>query len=184
MISKILPKFTRHLGKPQGLERVVRKLTPSERFSRLDHFALRLDDFSVKVRPRSNVGWQLYCFGNYETALGALMLEHISVGAVCLEIGANIGWHTLLLSRLVGISGAVHAIEPNPSVLIDLREHIAMNRANNVTVWPIAVSDRSGAARFNAPDAGAAGAGEGYLTSDKMGNSHPELIEVRMETVD
>ena len=184
MLSTVIPFITRRLGKPKGLERLVRKFTPSERFSRQDYLSLHLDGFAVKVRPASHVGWHLFCFGNYETSLRTLMREHVTEGAICLEIGANIGWHTLLLSRLVGSTGAVHAFEPNPSVLVDLRNHLKVNRATNVTLWPMALSDRTGVARFNAPDAGSLGAGDGHLTSGERGDAAPGEIEVKMDTVD
>jgi FkbM family methyltransferase len=59
-----------------------------------------------------------------------------------LDIGANIGFYTLLLSDLIGPKGHVHAFEPNPT---NFKHLSAMaSRRNNVTLVPKAVSDRSG----------------------------------------
>ena len=183
-LSRFTCSLTRRLDKPRGLERLVRRLLPNTSFSPDDYFSLQLDGFKVKVRPASHVGWHLYCFGNYETSLRTLIQSHVKEGAVCLEIGANIGWHTLLLSKLVGDAGKVHAFEPNPSVLSDLREHLAMNAATNVTLWPMALSDHRGLARFNAPIAGSSGAGDGHLITSANEVDTGKGVEVQMETID
>ncbi len=130
-----------------------------------------LEGFRVNVRPASHVGWHLFCFGTYEPGLRRLMREHVGEGAVCLEIGANIGWHSLLLARLAGTTGAVHAFEPNPSVFQELRTHLDRNRVTNTTAWELALSDRPGRAGFAAPDAGSHGAGDGHLATAGGGRS-------------
>ena len=68
---------------------------------------------------------------------------------VAIDVGANIGVFTYLLSRLVGPSGRVHAIEPDPVSVARLKR---MQRAlHNVTVHPIAASDQNGSATLHVP---------------------------------
>src|SRR6266508_3494109 len=56
------------------------------------------------------IGQTLYLDGNYEPELQRLM-PHLNLsGSVCLDIGANIGLHTLTMSELVGATGQVFAL--------------------------------------------------------------------------
>jgi FkbM family methyltransferase len=69
-------------------------------------------------------------------------------GDVVYDLGANVGFYTLLAARLAGPTARVVAFEPVPRNLGYLRRHIALNQCENVTVVAAAVSDRSGTARF------------------------------------
>jgi FkbM family methyltransferase len=85
------------------------------------------------VDPRSTMWRYAYFHGEYEPALSRLVTRVVRSGDVCLDIGANVGWYTVLLRRLVGPSGAVHAFEPNPPVFERLVENLAMaSRPPNV----------------------------------------------------
>ena len=70
-------------------------------------------------------------------------------GNLVLDIGANIGLHLALLSRLVGPSGRVMAFEPNSRLLPNLRQTAAV--AGNVTLYNIALSDRNDDASLFVP---------------------------------
>jgi FkbM family methyltransferase len=61
------------------------------------------------------------------------------------DLGANIGLHTLIMARL---DWKVHAYEPDPLHLAQLRANLALNGVSGVEVHPVAVSDRVGAAAF------------------------------------
>ena len=73
----------------------------------------------------------------------------VAPGDVVLDIGAHHGLYTLLLSRLVGESGLVHAFEPHPSNVEKLRENIELNGMANVVVNELAVSKKRGVSLFN-----------------------------------
>jgi FkbM family methyltransferase len=97
--------------------------------------------------------------GTYEREQTRLFQQHIRPGSTVLDVGANVGYYTLLASVLAGDSGRVHAFEPEPRNAEFLRRHAAINRRANVTVQQAAVSDRAGTARF---DFGS-GSGTGHL---------------------
>lgn len=63
-------------------------------------------------------------------------------GMGALDIGANIGYYTLLLSRIAGPDGHVFAVEPAPMVRDSLERNIAANSLVNVSVFPVDISDR------------------------------------------
>ena len=98
--------------------------------------------------------------GSYEPEQTALFLRHVGPGGVLLDVGAHVGFYTMLGSRLVGPSGEVWAFEPDPTNVRYLREHVLVNRAGNVHVEQTAVADTEGAARFG----GGSGSGTGRLT--------------------
>ncbi|MEX1027483.1 MAG: FkbM family methyltransferase, partial [Candidatus Paceibacterota bacterium] len=57
------------------------------------------------------------------------------------DIGANVGYYTLLASKLVGRAGTVVALEPAVRNLTFLYRHVALNKADNVRVLPLACAD-------------------------------------------
>jgi len=82
--------------------------------------------------------------GVYEPEDTEFVRRVVKPGDVAFDIGANIGYYTLFLSRLVGPSGRVVAFEPAPDLLEILRGNVAYNRCAHVTVEPKAVTDRTG----------------------------------------
>jgi FkbM family methyltransferase len=98
--------------------------------------------------------------GSYEPEQTRLFLGHIARGATVLDVGAHVGYYTLLSARLTGAAGRVFAFEPHPRNCGFLRRHVAVNGFDNVTVEQAAVSDVAGKARFE----GGTGSGTGHLT--------------------
>jgi FkbM family methyltransferase len=78
---------------------------------------------------------------------GAFRRE-VHEGATVIDIGANIGYFTLLFARLVGPTGRVFAFEPEPTNFDLLRMNVELNGYSNVTLIPKAVSDISGTGRL------------------------------------
>jgi FkbM family methyltransferase len=64
-------------------------------------------------------------------------------------VGANVGYYTLLRARGVGPKGRVIAFEPNPANVARLKEHLRLNKIDNVQVVEAAVSDSEGTAFFS-----------------------------------
>jgi FkbM family methyltransferase len=86
--------------------------------------------------------------GSYEPDLTELFVRLVRPGSVIFDIGAHIGYYSLLAAMLSGPRGRVVAFEPNPRNLRFLRQHVRMNRLSTVDVLPVAVSDREGEAAF------------------------------------
>lgn len=63
---------------------------------------------------------------------------------VVIDLGANVGYYTLLASEKVGEAGRVFAFEPDPLCYGLLEKNVAINRCVNVVTVNKAVSDRSG----------------------------------------
>lgn len=86
--------------------------------------------------------------GTYEQPTTLLLSRILGPGQTFVDVGASIGYFSMLASRLVGDDGKVYAFEPFPESLARLKRHLEMNRVANVIVLPVAAWDRSGSFCF------------------------------------
>tara|TARA_R100000008_G_scaffold86535_1_gene80043 strand:- start:1107 stop:1967 length:861 start_codon:yes stop_codon:yes gene_type:complete len=73
----------------------------------------------------------LYTNGIREAAFMSIMDHVVNEGMTCIDLGANIGYATLLMLNNVGKNGYVYAIEPDPNNLGMLKKNIAENNFEN-----------------------------------------------------
>ena len=111
--------------------------------------------------------------GSYEREQSSLFLKHIRPGQQVLDIGAAVGYYTLLAARLVGPGGSVVAFEPHPENLRYLRRHVHQNGLPNVRIFNVAVADQDGTARF--------GGGSGSGTSRLQEEGEFEVVVRRLD---
>jgi FkbM family methyltransferase len=88
--------------------------------------------FPFELDPEDSLGLSL--FGTYEPEETALVKGLVKPGDVVVDLGACIGYYTLLFSKLVGPSGRVIAFEPSPDSCSILRRNVSRNGLTNVTV--------------------------------------------------
>jgi FkbM family methyltransferase len=74
--------------------------------------------------------------------LGGLLEE----GRVVVDVGANIGTHTVFFAKAVGENGWVHAFEPQRLIFQNLCANLALNELTNVACHQLAVGDKPGSA--------------------------------------
>jgi len=86
--------------------------------------------------------------GWYEKSCVQFVASLIRPGMVAFDVGANVGYYTLLLARGVGPNGRVIAFEPDPVNVAHLKEHMRLNKISNVEIVEAAVSDREGTVFF------------------------------------
>jgi FkbM family methyltransferase len=67
--------------------------------------------------------------GFWEMWLTIFIARHVRPGMVAVDVGANFGYYTLILADLVGETGHVYAVEPNPAAAHALRRSIGLNGA-------------------------------------------------------
>lgn len=79
-------------------------------------------------------------FEKFETEL---VKKEIKNGDIVLDIGANIGYFSLIFSQIVGASGRVIAFEPDPNNFALLRKNVEINNLKNLTLIQKAVSNVS-----------------------------------------
>jgi FkbM family methyltransferase len=105
--------------------------------------------------------------GSYENDKQKLFSETVSAGASVYDIGANVGFYTLLASEIVGPEGHVASFEPLPENLKYLKRHIEMNHLANVTLFSKAVGDEEGHAFFSVTSNRSGDRMMGHLADDK-----------------
>ena len=86
--------------------------------------------------------------GTYEPELQAALCEFLKPGMTVYDVGANIGYVTLMLAHQTGVSGKVFAFEALPVNIERIQKNIALNKLSNVTVVSGAVLDKTGDVTF------------------------------------
>lgn len=127
----------------------------------------------------------VYFIGEYEPAVTSVISSVVKTGDVCLDVGANFGWFTILLHRLCGgenqsltKTGKVHAFEPMPAVYNTLQENWKLaGEPENVFLNNLALGDDHKAVDFyrftNLPD--------GFSSlSAEMDKENVEVYSVQM----
>lgn len=101
----------------------------------------------VRVDLRDTIiGRSVFIYHSYEPELQRL-LRHIDLaGGVCVDVGANIGLHSIEMSSLAGERGKVFAFEPEPHNFELLVHNLRTNGCANVEAVNQAVSDGEGTA--------------------------------------
>jgi FkbM family methyltransferase len=88
-------------------------------------------------------------YGRYAPELVALLAELVQPGDSVMDVGAQLGYISSILARLVGSNGRVHSFEPDPNALLHLRRTIEANGLTWVKIFTFAAADRAGELTFN-----------------------------------
>jgi FkbM family methyltransferase len=95
----------------------------------------------LRVSTSDQIGRVLAISGVWEPNVSRAFARALRPGDVCVDIGAHIGYFTLLASRLVGAAGHVYAFEPSPVNYEALRANLSRNAATNVTARRVAIGE-------------------------------------------
>jgi FkbM family methyltransferase len=99
-----------------------------------------------------HIGLSLQLYGEWAEAELELLGLFLQPGDVAVDVGANVGTHTIFFARRVGPAGLVHAFEPQRIVFQTLCANVALNSLTNVHAHPVAVGSAPGVARVPAID--------------------------------
>ena len=118
-----------------------------------------------------------YWAGQHDVPVQDTLIRVLERGAAFWDIGAHIGFFTILASRAVGPGGRVHAFEPMPGNRQRLERTIQLNGTANVTVHDIAVGRSDGSATLHGHQASAM-----WTLVAERGEKHG--IDVACRTID
>lgn len=107
-------------------------------------------DLRFKVKTEDVVGRHIYKYQVHEPALSQFLVKHLKFepGDVVIDIGANIGWYSLLLSRLIPDEADIFAFEPDPLNFELLEHNIGINRESRITAVRKALATEDGIQRL------------------------------------
>ena len=93
--------------------------------------------------PATYIGRHLYFRGIYEEQIVRKLTAFLKPGMTFLDVGANLGVHTVVAAHHVGRSGHVLSVEPQRNVCALLRDNIRLNTLGNVQVFQCALGSRT-----------------------------------------
>jgi len=104
-------------------------------------------------------------------------------GECAVDLGANVGWYSRILSELVGPTGRVYSLEPVPPTYALLQRSIRKLRLTNVETINSAASDHNGSISMEVPpyDEGGDNFYQAHIVGDR--EQHPSYRQFRVSTV-
>lgn len=135
-------------------------------------FTIRLDGYALRFYP-TNVSANLWINPDSRFHDLSLFKDYCRPGDVIVDVGANIGEVSIIVSQRVGVNGQVVAFEPHPRIYCYLLGNLALNHCANVAARNLAIGSAPGTVR---------------MTDDKRDDMNRIMsdggIEVRCSTLD
>ncbi|MEI7658793.1 MAG: FkbM family methyltransferase [Phycisphaerae bacterium] len=121
----------------------------------------------MRVDLADYIGQQLAAEGSFELTMVETAMSHLKPGDVFIDVGAHMGFYSLVASRAVGAAGSVHAFEPGEKQHRLLSDNVRMNNLGNVRVNKKGVSNKPGSATF--VEGPSRNLGESYVSQGGQG---------------
>lgn len=110
--------------------------------------------------------------GQYETKKTSAVEAAVQRGDVIYDIGAHVGYFSLIMAQEAGPDGHVYSFEPRALNFRFLKKHIRINEFSNISTFPYCVGESSGQVRFN----DRTGTGTGHVSED--GDLSVDMISI------
>ena len=151
MLNLLKPLIKPLVGTGIGRIKPLAKLYQAVLPKIIGNRTLDIQGFKIMISAGNHItdiGTELMFKGIHEPATTRLFQSVLKPGDTVIDIGANIGYFSLLSAILVGSTGAVVAIEPDPDNANALSTNVALNGFKNIEIHCVAVSDKVGIATF------------------------------------
>ena len=110
---------------------------------------IEINGFRMHLDRTDETGSRLLMSDSYEPTETRIMKEFVKPCMTVIDIGANIGYYTLLFARAVGKEGMVYAFEPAPQAFSLLQRNLRENNLDGIVkLFSVALSDHEGAAEL------------------------------------
>jgi len=131
----------------------------------------------IKAGPLKGRKWifstgRNFLRGQYEVEKTEGIVRTISEDDIVFDIGAHVGYYTLIMAQIAGPRGHVFAFEPRKLNRDFLKKHIRLNDFTNVTVFPYCVGDTRRTVHFETRT----GTGTGHVSDE--GDISVEMISI------
>jgi len=127
---------------PVGKNRVIHHLCNGRDQAFVGRMPRELGGYKIHCSLRDHISCSVFFAGCYETQESAFVRSWLRPGMNFVDAGANWGLFSLLAASLVGSSGRVLALEPDPRVFLKLKSNIERNQLKQVEALQVAAADR------------------------------------------
>ncbi len=179
-LAKLVAPITRFFH-PRGTQRMLRTFFNPKK---LKIKGVMKYDGNLKINfdTSSYVEWELFFRGYYEKNVIDAMKKIVKPGFVAMDVGANIGTHTLIMAKAVGDTGKVFAFDPHLESAERLKENVNLNNFQNVEIAQIGLSNKKGTMTlFSYSDEMA---DHGTASLYDLPNLQKTAVEVPISTID
>lgn len=116
--------------------------------------------YHLDIHTKAGRMWTVPFTGTFEPDESAFVRNNVKPGDIAIDVGANFGWFTLMLSQLVGANGAqgqVHAFEPVQETTDLLNRNAQLNNATNIHISGAALDAQDATRDLYLPDIAVSG---------------------------
>lgn len=176
-----LRALRRGLSGPRPLRKLLELATPRLVAPHLPDLLFRYEDGRAFHLPASPGPYaQIFTQGEFEPGESDAVRALLRPGDFVVDVGANLGWFTLLMAEAVEPGGEVWAVEPMPPILPALRRNLALNESLDVRPFEVALGDRTGVAEIHV----FSGLPHGHASTSTLDRSDYTAHEVALTTLD
>lgn len=167
---------TRRLPDVPGATKLANALRRLYLRKRRDVVDAEVIDWRMRLEPSECVdGGLLFYPQLYDRAEIAFLGTVLKPGDVFLDIGANVGFYSLVAGRFVGRAGRVLSIEADPYTYAKLRCNLELNDLTNVEALNVGVADARQTLRLGINSSGNRG-GNSFLVEDRLVGVEVECV--------
>jgi FkbM family methyltransferase len=146
--------------------------------NKVDTFDFEVDFFGARYNGNLNcyIDWVVYFYGAYEQQdlyLCRNIVKNVKE-PVFLDIGANIGQHSLFMAKYCG---QVHAFEPYAEVGKKLEQKITRNNIDNIVIHPVGLGDKNEELPYFAPQGANTGTGS-FIRAHDLSNTECGTLSI------
>ncbi|HEV7684546.1 MAG TPA: FkbM family methyltransferase [Pyrinomonadaceae bacterium] len=166
------------MGRYRAINRICRRPPPVF----LMPLPVELGGYSFLCDLRDGISREVCFTGHYEPVVTAIVRETLKPGMTFVDVGANWGYFTLLAAGLVGRSGQVLALEPDPRLVKTLSDNVTRSGLEQVTVLPFAAGAEAGTLTLAGYDEREENFGLSRIIPN--GNGSPQTFQVKADSLD
>lgn len=130
--------------------------------------------FLMHLNTKDFIQHTIFVTGRWDDDIAHAIRSTLRPGDVFVDIGANVGYFSLLASQLCS---KVFSFEPNPGCLEQLNKNIELNKRKNIVAKPVGLADKSRIADFHVHDVSNIGGGT-------LRAGRGEKFSVKLDTLD
>ena len=189
--SKILKRYELYKLQYSRVKRVLR-----DPFRTIPYFLMLAIAYKHPFKVKYNTLWgdrmsfylpegnAIYYYGFFEANLANFFINFLEDGDIFYDVGAHVGYYSMLASTLVAPKGQVHSFEPTPRTFASLQENASSKK--NISINNRAVMDTAGEIEFAdyGPKYSAFNSFQNRTGDEMKFLSKPELIKVKTISLD